>query len=66
MSANELHNTCVIFLRKIRYVIYGTIAYSEGHNGGRAGPVDREDSQAKKFPSDTCTFRDLRVRFVWL
>ena len=36
--------------------IYGIIAYSEGHNESRDGPVDREDGQAKKSPSDAAHF----------
>ena len=35
------------FSVKLDMQIYGTIAYSEGHNGGRAGPVDGEDSVVK-------------------
>ena len=39
---------CVLFLRKIRCVnLWYYIAYSEGHNGGRACPVDREDGIVK-------------------
>ena len=45
MSGNELNIMCVIFLRKSRHVNYGTIAYSEGHNGGsRSSPKHNANS----------------------
>ena len=36
-----------LMLQELDMYIYGTIAYSEGHNGGRAGPVDREGARKK-------------------
>ena len=35
--------------------------YSEGHNGGRAGPVDREDGIAKNFISNHFSLRALTM-----
>ena len=49
--------------------IYGTIAYSEGHNGGRTGPVDRVDSLVKTSVSNNIPLRGLGMspgRFVLL
>ena len=35
-------------------------AYSEGHNGGRAGPVDREGARMKNFQNT------IRVPCIWV
>ena len=60
----------LIFLRKIRHVNFGYYtAYSEGHNGSRSGPVDREDGIAKTSLSNNFSLRVLGMSpgsFVWL
>ena len=39
--------------------MYGTTAYYESHNGGRAGPVDREDGVAKNTLSNNFSLQAL-------
>ena len=46
--------------------VYGTIAYSEGHNGSRAGPVDRKGGQVKKSHLNNFSLGVSPGRFVWL
>ena len=56
------------FSAKLDTQIYGTVAYSEDHNGGRAGPVVREEGLAKTSLSNNFSLRALGMspgRFVW-
>ena len=59
--------TGVIFLQKSKYInLQYYIAHSEGHNGRRAGPVDKEDGTfplgPRNVPMQVCL---AVVAFPW-
>ena len=66
MSGNKLNITCMCnFLRK--HCVCNISL--EGHDGGRAGPVDRDDGIVKTFLSNNVPLQAIGMspgRFVWL